>query len=90
MFKKWPEQKSIRDIQVFLGFANFYWQFIQGSSKIVALFTSILKTTGSPNVSRLEVINSNAEGVEFGIGNDSKKLAKKSEKLSKGKKPSKS
>ena len=26
--KKWPELKSVRDIQVFLGFANFYQQFI--------------------------------------------------------------
>ena len=26
--KQWPEPKSVRDIQVFLGFANFYWQFI--------------------------------------------------------------
>ena len=26
--KTWPEPKSIRDIQVFLGFANFYRRFI--------------------------------------------------------------
>ena len=26
--RNWPEPKSIRDIQVFLGFANFYWRFI--------------------------------------------------------------
>ena len=26
--REWPEPKSVRDIQVFLGFANFYWQFI--------------------------------------------------------------
>ena len=26
--KNWPEPKSIRDIQVFLGFANFYQRFI--------------------------------------------------------------
>ena len=26
--KKWPEPKSVWDIQVFLGFANFYQQFI--------------------------------------------------------------
>ena len=47
--KAWPKPKSIRDIQVFLGFANFYQRFIQGFSKIVALLTSILKTTaGTP------------------------------------------
>ena len=26
--KKWPEPKSIQDIQVFLGFVNIYLQFI--------------------------------------------------------------
>ena len=45
--KTWPEPKSIRDIQVFLGFANFYWRFIQGFSKIAAPLPSILKTTTS-------------------------------------------
>ena len=45
----WPELKTIRDIQVFLGFANFYRQFIQGFSKIAASLTSMLKTTaGTP------------------------------------------
>ena len=47
--KDWAEPKLVRDIQVFLDFANFYWQFIQGFSKIVASLTSMMKTTGSPN-----------------------------------------
>ena len=47
--KAWAEPKSIRDIQVFLGFANFYRQFIKDFSKIAAPLTSMLKTTtGSP------------------------------------------
>ena len=29
--RKWLEPKSVRDIQVFLGFANFYYQFIKSS-----------------------------------------------------------
>ena len=45
--KTWPEPKSIRDIQVFLGFANFYRCFIQKFSKIAAPLTSMLKTTAS-------------------------------------------
>ena len=44
--RKWLKPKSVRDIQVFLGFANFYRQFLQGFSKIAASLTSILKTTG--------------------------------------------
>ena len=47
--KDWPEPKSVRDIQVFLGFANFYRRFIEGFSKIAAPLISMLKTTGSPN-----------------------------------------
>ena len=43
--KAWPEPKSIRDIQVFLRFANFYQHFIQGFSKITSSLTSMLKTT---------------------------------------------
>ena len=50
--KDWPEPKSVRDIQVFLGFANFYRRFIQGFSKIAAPLTSMLKTTNEPAPSR--------------------------------------
>ena len=45
--EQWPEPKSVRDIQVFLRFANFYGRFIQDFSRIAALLISILKTTGS-------------------------------------------
>ena len=45
--KDWPEPNSVCNIQVFLSFANFYWQFIQGFSRIAASFTSILKMTRS-------------------------------------------
>lgn len=41
----WPEPKSIRDIQVSIGFANFYRRFIQGFSKIATPLTSMLKTS---------------------------------------------
>ena len=47
--RNWLESKSIQDIQVFIDFANFYWQFIQDFSKIAAPFTSMLKTTESLN-----------------------------------------
>ena len=86
--RKWPEPKSIRDTQVFLGFANFYWQFIQGFNKIAALLTSILKTTESSDVSGPEIENGNCEVVGFGV-HGGEELAKKLEKLSKGLKSSK-
>ena len=40
----WPKLKSIRDLQLFLGFSNFYQGFIQGFSKIAMPITSMLKT----------------------------------------------
>ena len=48
--KEWPEPKSVRDIQVFLGFANFYRRFIKGFSKIAAPLMSMLKTIMSSQV----------------------------------------
>ena len=43
--KQWPKPLSIRDIQMFLGFANFYRRFIQEFSWIAAPLTSMLKTS---------------------------------------------
>ena len=40
----WPEPTSVRDIQVFIGFANFYRRFIQGFSRIAVQLTLMLKT----------------------------------------------
>ena len=39
----WPEPKNHRDVQVFLGFANFYRRFINEFSRIVAALTTLLK-----------------------------------------------
>ena len=43
--KNWPKPMSVRDIQMFIGFANFYQRFIQGFSRIAALLTLKLKAT---------------------------------------------
>ena len=67
--KNWFEPKSVRDIQVFLGFANFYQRFIQGFSKIAGPLTSMLRTTRSAKNSSLLM----AEDAEVGsIGGDCK------------------
>ena len=47
VIKDWLKPKSVHNIQVFLGFANFYLRFIQGFSKIAALLILMLKTTRS-------------------------------------------
>ena len=33
--KNWPEPKSVQDIQVFIGFANFYRRFIRGRHQLL-------------------------------------------------------
>jgi hypothetical protein len=38
---EWPTPRNLRDIQSFLGFANFYRQFIQGYSKVVTPLTHL-------------------------------------------------
>lgn len=87
--KTWPKPKSMRDIQVFIGFTNFYWCFINCFSKIAAPLTSIVKTTlldilltsGSPGN-----VNPIASDVK-GIGGTGSIKAKNIKKLTKSKKP---
>jgi len=43
----WPQPTTYREVQQFLGFANFYRRFIQGYSRIARPLTSLLK--GSVN-----------------------------------------
>ena len=103
--KDWPKPKSVRNILVFLGFVNFYWQFIQGFSRIAAPLTSMLKTTRSPDEpapsrnddSRPASGRNDGDGEVdgFGVGGNGVEHAKKSgksksEKTSKSRKLSKS
>ncbi|KAL0165965.1 hypothetical protein M9458_037809, partial [Cirrhinus mrigala] len=39
----WPAPKSIKELQRFLGFANFYRRFIKGYSQITSSLTNLLK-----------------------------------------------
>jgi hypothetical protein len=39
----WPEPRKVKDIQSFLGFANFYQQFIYNYSNIVIPLTHLMK-----------------------------------------------
>ena len=39
--KNWPVPKNMKDIQAFLGIANFYWRFIEGFSKICKPLTDL-------------------------------------------------
>ena len=41
--RDWPVPKTVKEVQSFLGFANFYRKFIQGYSKTTAPLTEITK-----------------------------------------------
>ena len=41
--QEWPEPKKVKDIQSFLGFANFYRRFIFNYSDIVILLTHLTR-----------------------------------------------
>jgi len=41
--EEWPTPKTFREVQVFLGFANFFRRFIKGYSKIVVPLTALSK-----------------------------------------------
>ena len=65
--KNWPELILIKDIQVFIGFTNFYQRFIKGFSRFTTLLTFLLKITGlsklAPKTLRVndnEVVSSNS------------------------------
>ena len=97
VIKKWPKRKSIQDIQVFLGFANFYWQFIQSFSRIAAPLTLILKIAAPPEKFIFLEVDDNIGGNGIGGVEIAKKSGKlkgqklsKSQKLTKSKKLSKS
>ncbi len=50
IIKTWPKPQSVIDIQVFLGFANFYRRFIKNYNRIVVPFTLILQITDNNNL----------------------------------------
>ena len=81
--KNWPEPTSVKDIQVFVGFANFYRHFIRGFSRIAAPLTSMLKTTGSsdsaPKAFRVD------DDEVVGVGGRSNETVKNSSKSKRSK-----
>ena len=41
--REWPEPRNLKEVQAFLGFANFYQRFIQGYSQICTPLTKMTK-----------------------------------------------
>ena len=55
--QEWPVPKSVHDIQVFLGFCNFYCRFILGYSCVVLPITNLLRTKDNPSNNHLSKNN---------------------------------
>ena len=79
--KKWPKPQLIQDIQVFIGFANFYRRFIKGFSRIAAPLTAMLKTTGSSVVSASRVDDGEVVGGGGAGRSDASKKSAKSRRM---------
>ena len=41
----WPEPQKVKDVQSFLGFANFYWRFIHNYLEITVPLTRLKERT---------------------------------------------
>src|SRR5437660_1203700 len=41
--KSWPVPRDLKDVQAFLGFANFYRRFIEGFSKVCKPLTNLIQ-----------------------------------------------
>src|SRR5467141_4133632 len=43
IIQDWPEPRKVKDVQSFLGFANYYHRFIYGYSEITVLLTCLTR-----------------------------------------------
>ena len=66
--KNWPKPKSLKNIQVFRSFANFYWRFIQNFSKIAGPLTSMLRASPTQSAKNLSLLVDVAKNAEVGVG----------------------
>lgn len=57
---EWPEPESARDIQVFLGFAGFYWRFVLGFLQVAAPLTDLTRGAKKGKTRPLFVVTEDA------------------------------
>ena len=69
--RNWLEPQSVRDIQVFLSFANFYRRFIRNFSRITASLTSMLQKTNNEALSIQATKEERNEAISAGLGSSS-------------------
>lgn len=81
--KIWPKSKSVKDIQVFLGFVNLYKGFIKNFRRISVLLTLILQITSeASNIGFINAkVNDNKQNQEFCGGDDASNISEKIKNL---------
>ena len=75
--KNQPEPKSVYSIKVFLGFANFYQQFIQDLNKIATLLILMLKVIKLSNKPVFD--KNNSSKLAFSKNNNNKLASRKND-----------
>jgi transposase InsO family protein len=68
--KGWPTPKSVRDVRIFLGFANYYRRFINGFSRIASPLHRL--TQRGPNAAKGGHQQRKEEGAEIEIGEEAR------------------
>ncbi|PFH60207.1 hypothetical protein XA68_11303 [Ophiocordyceps unilateralis] len=53
---EWPVPRSVKDVQIFLGFTGFYRRFIKNYSKIVSALTDCLRKRASSKEMVMNII----------------------------------
>ena len=71
MVKIWPKPQSVQNIQLFLGFANFYKRFIKNFSRIATLLTLILQTTDKSTRNKAQSTQTEKQNVLNGVSSAS-------------------
>ena len=64
--KNWLKSKSVKNIQVFLSCANFYWHIIQDFNKLVRSLTSMFRISSTWSAKNLLLSTDKAEDIEVG------------------------
>ncbi len=81
--RDWPKLQSVRDIQMFLGFANFYKKFIKNFSRITTPLTSIFRTTDESTGNKTQTTSTkNVDGTNAAGKADSDRVDRNIENLS--------
>ncbi|KAI2645676.1 Transposon Tf2-6 polyprotein [Labeo rohita] len=65
---RWPQPKTLKELQRFLGFANFYRRFIRGFSTVAAPLTAMTKHPNQPFIVEVDPFIVEVDASNTGVG----------------------